>query len=71
MPALARLLIMMHVQAKLGWSAEETASMDVSEHINLPHPRQLPPHNGFGSEEDSAQNCISLVQAPQPTPWQP
>jgi hypothetical protein len=50
------------VQAKLGWSAEETAPIDVSEAVSLPHPRQLPPHNGFGSEEDSAQNCISLVR---------
>lgn len=22
---------------------------------------ELPPHNGFGSEEDSLQNCISLI----------
>lgn len=26
--------------------------------------RVLPPHNGFGSFEDSAQNCTSLI--PQP-----
>lgn len=29
----------------------------------LPQP-SLPPHNGFGSQEDSKQNCVMLVPKP-------
>lgn len=28
------------------------------------HPQELPPYNGFGSLEDSLQNCLSLVPEP-------
>ena len=35
--------------------------LNVREPLPEPASRQLPAHNGFGSLEDSAQNCISLV----------
>ena len=27
-------------------------------------PRELPPYNGFGSEDDSLANCLSLIAKP-------
>jgi len=27
-------------------------------------PREIPPYNGFGSEEDSLCNCLSLIPKP-------
>ncbi|KAK9831357.1 hypothetical protein WJX81_005284 [Elliptochloris bilobata] len=47
-----------------GCTAAEAAPLDVTEHIPQPAPRPLPPYNGFGSLEDSAQSCRSLI--PQP-----
>ena len=29
-------------------------------------PRMIPPYNGFGSEEDSLGNCLSLIPKPPP-----
>ncbi|KAI5063481.1 hypothetical protein GOP47_0022028 [Adiantum capillus-veneris] len=40
---------------------------DMLEHVDVQEPApvlarmEMPPHNGFGSEEDSKQNCISLI----------
>ena len=48
-------------QENLGFSAEELVPLNVREPLPKPASRQLPVHNGFGSLEDSAQNCISLV----------
>ena len=48
-------------QENLGFSAEELVPLNVREPLPEPISRQLPVHNGFGSLEDSAQNCISLV----------
>ena len=50
-------------QENLGFSAEELMPLNVREPLPEPASRQLPAHNGFGSLEDSAQNCISLVRA--------
>ena len=49
------------MQANLGYSAEELEPVDVTDPVNLPAPRQLPPYNGYGSLEDSANSCIHLV----------
>ena len=48
-------------QESLGYSAEELAALDVREPLPEPGARELPAHNGFGSWEDSAQNCTSLA----------
>lgn len=56
------------MQANLGYSAEELEPVDVTEPVNLPAPRQLPPYNGYGSLEDSANSCIHLV-CPHKHPW--
>ena len=50
-------------QENLGFSVEELVPLNVREPLPEPASRQLPAHNGFGSLEDSAQNCISLVHA--------
>ena len=42
-------------------TAEEVAALDVAEKILQAAPRPLPPYNGFGSLEDSAQSCRSLI----------
>mmetsp|Transcript_14043 Transcript_14043/g.30012 ORF Transcript_14043/g.30012 Transcript_14043/m.30012 type:complete len:586 (-) Transcript_14043:836-2593(-) len=48
----------------IGYPLEALAPLDVAE-PNIPLPQmQLPPHNGFGSTTDSAQNCISLIPKP-------
>ncbi len=52
---------MSSLQENLGYSTEELSSLDVREPVPGPAPRELPPPNGFGSWEDSAQNCTSLV----------
>ena len=49
-------------QENLGFSAEELVPLNVREPLPEQASRQLPAHNGFGSLEDSAQNCISLVR---------
>ena len=48
-------------QESLGYSAEDLTALDVREPLPEQRPRELPAHNGFGSWEDSAQNCTSLV----------
>ncbi len=48
-------------QESQGCSVAELAAMNVAERIPAPAPRELPPYNGFGSLEDSAQSCRSLI----------
>ncbi len=49
-------------QEKLGVSAEDMEAIEIAAPAAPPVPsRTLPPYNGFGSFEDSAQNCISLL----------
>ena len=48
----------------MGLSDEELKPIDIAEkQSTLPRP-SLPPYNGFGSFEDSRQNCIMLVPKP-------
>ena len=48
-------------QESQGCPAAELAAINVAERIPAPAPRELPPYNGFGSLEDSAQSCRSLI----------
>lgn len=53
---------LMHVQEKLGFTAEEVAPFEIAAPAAAALPsRTLPAYNGYGSYEDSAQNCISLL----------
>ena len=52
------------VQEHMGSSEEELAAIDVMEPVKPAPVRSLPPHNGFGSAEDSAQNCLNLLPRP-------
>lgn len=45
----------------MGSSDEELCAVDITEPVPSPPTKQLPAYNGFGSQEDSAQNCTSLV----------
>ncbi|GIL45577.1 hypothetical protein Vafri_2780 [Volvox africanus] len=48
----------------LGFGEEEMTPVDIKEPI-LPKPKAaLPPYNGYGTLEDSLQNCLSLVPKP-------
>lgn len=48
----------------LGYGEEDLTAVDIKEPI-LPKPRAaLPPYNGYGTIEDSLQNCLSLVPKP-------
>ena len=48
----------------LGYSDEEMSPIDIKEPLTkLPRPA-LPVYNGFGTLEDSLQNCLSLVPKP-------
>ncbi|EFJ52449.1 hypothetical protein VOLCADRAFT_79034 [Volvox carteri f. nagariensis] len=48
----------------LGFGDEEMTPVDIKEPI-LPKPKAaLPPYNGYGTLEDSLQNCLSLVPKP-------
>lgn len=49
-----------------GCTAAEAAPVDMAERIPQPAPRPLPPYNGFGSLEDSAQSCRSLIPQVDP-----
>ena len=51
-----------HVQDKLGFTAEEVAPVEITAPAAAVLPSHtLPAYNGYGSYEDSAQNCISLL----------
>lgn len=52
-------------QENMGSSNEELCAVDVTEPVSAAPAKQLPEYNGFGSLEDSAQNCTSLVNAPK------
>jgi hypothetical protein len=59
---LAALLSML--QAELGYPAEALEPLQVAEAISpLPRPA-LPPYNGYGTLDDSKQNCVALVPKP-------
>lgn len=48
----------------LGFGDEEMTPVDIKEPI-FPKPKAaLPPYNGYGTLEDSLQNCLSLVPKP-------
>jgi len=44
--------------------ADFTPSERVAELKPPRQPRMIPPYNGFGSEEDSLGNCLSLIPKP-------
>jgi hypothetical protein len=51
-------------EAHLGFTPEELEPLDVGEPVpGLPRPA-MPPYNGYGTLEDSKQNCIALVPKP-------
>ena len=43
---------------------ENFAPVDYKSAKSVPQPREMPPYNGFGSEEDSLCNCLSLIPKP-------
>ena len=43
---------------------ENFAPIDYKSAKPAPQPREMPPYNGFGSEEDSLCNCLSLIPKP-------
>lgn len=52
------------LQHELGYPAEALEPVEVAEGIPpLPRPA-LPPYNGYGTLDDSKQNCIALVPKP-------
>ena len=48
----------------MGLDAAALAPIDVTEEVKPLATNELPPHNGFGSLEDSRQNCIMLIAKP-------
>lgn len=52
------------MQSELGFPAEALEALNIGEAIPpLPSPA-LPPYNGYGTLDDSKQNCIALVPKP-------
>lgn len=52
------------MQTELGYPAEALEPVQVAEAIPpLPRPA-LPPYNGYGTLDDSRQNCVALVPKP-------
>jgi hypothetical protein len=52
------------LQSELGYPAEALEPLQVAEAISpLPRPA-LPPYNGYGTLDDSKQNCVALVPKP-------
>eukprot|EP00210_Caulerpa_lentillifera_P006079 g5808.t1 len=51
-------------QDNFGMSEEELATIDITLDEKRHIKPALPPHNGFGSLEDSKQNCIMLIPKP-------
>jgi hypothetical protein len=52
------------LQGELGYPAEALEPLQVAEAIPpLPRPA-LPPYNGYGTLDDSKQNCVALVPKP-------
>ncbi|CAL8469429.1 g8970 [Coccomyxa elongata] len=52
------------LKENMGSSDEELCAVDITEPVPPPPAKQLPAYNGFGSPEDSAQNCTSLIPRP-------
>lgn len=48
----------------MGLSDEALAPIDITEEIKPLPKNTLPPYNGFGSLEDSKQNCVMLIAKP-------
>jgi hypothetical protein len=52
------------LQSELGFPSEALEPLNVGESVPpLPSPA-LPPYNGYGTLDDSKQNCIALVPKP-------
>lgn len=52
------------LQGELGYPSEALEPLQVAEAIPpLPRPA-LPPYNGYGTLDDSKQNCVALVPKP-------
>ena len=49
---------------QLGVSEEELSPIDITEHPDPIPQMELPPYNGFGSQLDTIQNCVSLIPKP-------
>eukprot|EP00047_Mylnosiga_fluctuans_P003412 m.228993 g.228993 ORF g.228993 m.228993 type:complete len:742 (-) comp11834_c0_seq1:88-2313(-) len=55
----------------LKYNVTDFTPIDVKDESGQAVSTELPPYNGFGSEEDSLQSCLSLLpQPPRPTPGQ-
>lgn len=64
-PLLCALLLpcLLH-QAELGYDAGLLEKIDITEPV-VPLPKAaLPPYNGYGTLDDSKQNCVALVPKP-------
>eukprot|EP00898_Chlorokybus_atmophyticus_P008294 jgi/Chlat1/8466/Chrsp80S00651 len=53
-----------YYNVRFGAEIEEFDPIDVSEAPEPIPKNEMPPYNGFGSREDSVQNCISLIPKP-------
>ena len=53
-----------HYMETMGLDAAALAPIDVTEEVKPLATNELPPHNGFGSLEDSRQNCFMLIAKP-------
>ena len=51
-------------QDNVGYSPEMMAPVDIREPLPSDRSSTLPPYNGYGTLEDSAQNCRHLVPKP-------
>jgi hypothetical protein len=52
------------LQDQLGYSPDLLEKVDITEPI-VPLPKAaMPPYNGYGTLDDSKQNCIALVPKP-------
>eukprot|EP00727_Mastigamoeba_balamuthi_P008956 m51a1_g4683 hypothetical protein (629) ;mRNA; r:169508-171846 len=52
------------------YGVQDFTPLRVDEPPAPPPKREIPPHTGFGSEEDSYQSCLSLVPKPPRVDWQ-
>lgn len=52
------------LQTELGYPSEAMEGLDVAEPIPPMPAAALPPYNGYGTLDDSKQNCIALVPKP-------
>lgn len=47
-----------------GMTEDEWTPIDIKEETTELRTPSLPPHNGFGSREDTKQNCVMLIPKP-------